>query len=72
MRGNAADEVADFADFIHRGRQAFDRLGDGLRLVGRLRCNVRRIRDAGRNVLDRLGDFLGGRCHDADVGRRLL
>ena len=34
LRGNAADEIAYFADFIHRGRQALDRLGDCFRLVG--------------------------------------
>lgn len=42
LRGNAADEIADLADFVDRRRQACNGIGNGLGLVGCLRRAIRR------------------------------
>lgn len=72
LRGNAADEVADFADFVDRCGEAFYGIGNCLCLAGCLARDCRRICDAGCDMFDRLGDFLGGRRDYSDIRCRLF
>ena len=72
LRGNAADEVADFADFVDRCGEAFCGIGSCLCLAGCLARDCRRICDAGCDMFDRLGDFLGGRRDYSDIRCRLF